>query len=219
MPRPRCGSRPRADGVGLGRAHEKHHRLGPTESVVVGPHGGDLDTPTAVDAFHRSVEDIPSIAMARGWKFLAADFHPDYASTRFAQTRSEPVRYVQHHHAHFAACLAEHGVDGPALGIVWDGSGWGPTEPSGAANSFWGVSPRFGGSPIFERFPSRGAKPRCAIRGEAPWGFFMNCGEIRPLTMVSFVKAGFPKKNGPSLAGALKRNVACVKNVQRRSAF
>lgn len=115
------------------------------DRVAMGPHGGDLDTPQAVDAYHRVVHDLPWLHGVRP-AVLVADFHPDYASTRLAKTRSEPLRFVQHHHAHFAACLAEWGVDGPALGIVWDGSGWGPD------GTVWGGEFLVGGRADVRRF-------------------------------------------------------------------
>ena len=57
---------------------------------------------------------------------LACDLHPDYLSTRWAWEQGLPVVEVQHHHAHAASCLAEHGEKGPALAIVLDGTGYGP---------------------------------------------------------------------------------------------
>ena len=57
---------------------------------------------------------------------VAHDLHPDYLSTTYALAR-EGVEHVavQHHHAHLAACLAEHGETGPAVGAIFDGSGLG----------------------------------------------------------------------------------------------
>jgi hydrogenase maturation protein HypF len=53
------------------------------------------------------------------------DLHPGYASTHGAAELGVSVQSVQHHHAHIAACMAENGLDGPVLGIAWDGTGLG----------------------------------------------------------------------------------------------
>jgi hydrogenase maturation protein HypF len=58
--------------------------------------------------------------------------HPDYLSTRWADEQGLPLVEVQHHHAHAAACLAEHGETGPALALVFDGTGY------GADGTLWG---------------------------------------------------------------------------------
>jgi hydrogenase maturation protein HypF len=62
--------------------------------------------------------------------------HPDYPSTRFAReitkTGSPRLAFVQHHLAHVFSCVAENEVDFPALGVAWDGTGW------GAADMIWG---------------------------------------------------------------------------------
>lgn len=183
--------------------------LAQKESMVVGPHGGDLDTPTAVDAFFRAVEDIPRLSGARV-EILAADCHPDYASTRFAQTRSEPVRYVQHHHAHFASCLAEHGLDGPALGIVWDGSGW------GSDGTVWGGEFLLGGRAAVRRFAHFRTFPLPG--GEAAVRDPRRCAlgllyELRGDSAFDdpSVKEWYSEKERMVLARTLKQNVACVK--------
>lgn len=61
-------------------------------------------------------------------RLLAADMHPSYPCADIAQKiigKAEEILYVQHHHAHLAACLAEHGYQGPAIGIILDGTGLG----------------------------------------------------------------------------------------------
>lgn len=65
-------------------------------------------------------------------RWIAHDLHPDYASTGYARRRAaaEGVRLVavQHHHAHMAACMAEHGLragHGPVIGVTLDGTGYG----------------------------------------------------------------------------------------------
>jgi len=56
---------------------------------------------------------------------IAHDLHPEYLSTKWALDQEADLVGVQHHHAHAAACLAEHGELGPALALVFDGTGYG----------------------------------------------------------------------------------------------
>ncbi len=58
-------------------------------------------------------------------KLFVADLHPDYLSTRFADQSGLPVLKVQHHHAHIASCMAEHGLDEKVIGVAFDGVGLG----------------------------------------------------------------------------------------------
>ncbi len=92
--------------------------------VVVSQHIGDLDTPQSRACFERVVADL-----CRLYRFapdvLACDLHPDYWSTRWAHAQGKPVISVQHHEAHAASCAAENDIDGPFLGVGWDGTGYG----------------------------------------------------------------------------------------------
>jgi hydrogenase maturation protein HypF len=93
--------------------------------AVLSPHLGDLSDPEAFAFFEESVEKLADLLGARPVA-VACDQHPDYRSTRWAQARGLLCLPVQHHHAHVAACLAEHGHTGPALGVAFDGTGHGP---------------------------------------------------------------------------------------------
>jgi len=91
-------------------------------------HIGDLDDLRALAAYERDIELFQSLLAVRP-QVIAYDLHPDYASTRLALESDARVRVaVQHHHAHVASCIAEHGLDGPVIGIAWDGAGWGTDE-------------------------------------------------------------------------------------------
>jgi hydrogenase maturation protein HypF len=56
---------------------------------------------------------------------IAHDLHPEYLATKWALEQDAELVGVQHHHAHAAACLAEHGETGQALALVFDGTGYG----------------------------------------------------------------------------------------------
>ena len=93
--------------------------------VVLGQHLGDLDTPEARDAYDRAIADIQRLHDATP-RLIARDLHPDYHSTHVAEGLAAPKFAVQHHVAHVAACMAEHGLEPPVLGVSWDGTGYGP---------------------------------------------------------------------------------------------
>jgi hydrogenase maturation protein HypF len=91
----------------------------------VGHHIGDLKNAETLSSFEEGVAHFERLfAVEPG--IVAHDLHPDYLSTTYALAR-QGVEHVavQHHHAHLAACLAEHGETGPAVGAIFDGSGLG----------------------------------------------------------------------------------------------
>ena len=95
------------------------------DEAWLGPHIGDLDNLEAAHAFEEQVERLQRFLGIRP-EVIAHDLHPDYVSTGYAQRRPESTKIaVQHHHAHVASALAEHGIAGPALGLAWDGTGYG----------------------------------------------------------------------------------------------
>ncbi len=98
--------------------------------VFLSQHIGDLETPEAEAAFRRVIQDFLRLYEVSP-TVVAHDLHPDYSSTSWAlgaDAGGEDVTRVavQHHHAHLASCLADNDEPGPALGVVWDGTGLGP---------------------------------------------------------------------------------------------
>ena len=95
---------------------------------VVSQHLGDLFSPEGSHLLERTVRDLTRFLDAVP-DVVACDLHPDYASTRLAEKLASewnvPLERVQHHHAHVAACVAEHDLSGPVLGLAWDGAGLG----------------------------------------------------------------------------------------------
>jgi hydrogenase maturation protein HypF len=95
------------------------------DTAYFGPHIGDLETVAALEFFEDAVERMQTILSIRP-EVIAHDLHPGYLSTRYAHARNGVVRVgVQHHHAHVASAMGEHGVEGPVLGVAYDGTGFG----------------------------------------------------------------------------------------------
>jgi hydrogenase maturation protein HypF len=95
------------------------------DNVFVSQHIGDLENQQASDAFQRATKDLCRLYQINP-VMIAADMHPDYLSTKFAEQSGIPLIAVQHHYAHVAACMAENKLEGSVLGISWDGTGYGP---------------------------------------------------------------------------------------------
>jgi hydrogenase maturation protein HypF len=92
--------------------------------AFLSPHLGDLDGELAYRAFHDDLALYLEMLNVRP-ELIAHDLHPEYLSTKWALDQDAELLGVQHHHAHAAACLAEHGEQGPALALVFDGTGYG----------------------------------------------------------------------------------------------
>jgi hydrogenase maturation protein HypF len=130
-----------------------------------GHHIGDLKNYETLSSFTEGIDHFKRLFAVEP-EVVAHDLHPDYLSTRYALER-EAVELVgvQHHHAHLAAVLAEHGEDGPAVGAIYDGTGYGPD------GTVWGGELLVGGLGDYERtgmlFPVRLPGGDAAIR--EPW--------------------------------------------------
>lgn len=90
----------------------------------LGPHTGDLADAATHEAFLASYDQLKRLTGIEPVA-LAHDLHPGYLSTQWAEAQGLRRVPVQHHHAHVAACAAEHGVRGPFLGVAYDGLGLG----------------------------------------------------------------------------------------------
>jgi hydrogenase maturation protein HypF len=94
-------------------------------------HIGDLDTEEAMRAYADALDRYRCVFGLEP-EVVAHDLHPDFASTRFAEDTGLPRVAVQHHHAHVAAVMAEHRLEGPVIGVAFDGFGLGDD------GSIWG---------------------------------------------------------------------------------
>jgi hydrogenase maturation protein HypF len=105
--------------------------------MIVSPHIGDLDCAASERQFEAALDDLRQFYQVEP-EIIVRDLHDDYGGSRLAERESQyrphPVRMlkVQHHYAHILACMAEHGLEPPLLGIAWDGNGL------GSDNTLWG---------------------------------------------------------------------------------
>ena len=93
--------------------------------AFISQHIGDLENLATENFFQLTIDHLQRILDVRP-ELIACDLHPDYLSTQWARQRRDlPLVQVQHHFAHIAAALAEHGLDGPVIGLAFDGTGYG----------------------------------------------------------------------------------------------
>jgi len=130
--------------LSLGGDQKSRFCLARGDRVLISPDFGDLRSAGNLTAYRaglakacREVKFTPRI--------LAHDLHPEYATTLLAPDLAASfsprpsLRPVQHHHAHLAAVLAERGLAGPVIGIIWDGTGY------GVDGTIWGGEFMIGG--------------------------------------------------------------------------
>ncbi len=96
--------------------------------AILSQHIGDLTHAKAYESFLKTIRDMQGLFGVRP-QWVAHDLHPVYLSTQAARQIAEEMGIrligVQHHHAHAAALMAEHGIEGPILAVVCDGVGYG----------------------------------------------------------------------------------------------
>ena len=114
--------------LALGAEQKGSFAAGRGRHAFVSQYIGDLKNAETLDhyrtALHSTLDLFGLVPQA-----LVCDLHPDYASTHLAEElarqRGLPLRQVQHHWAHMAACMADNRLTGPVFGLVWDGTGLG----------------------------------------------------------------------------------------------
>jgi hydrogenase maturation protein HypF len=114
-------------------------------NIILSQHLGDLDLEATQQQFQATLTDLQKFYQITPARIMH-DLHTDYASSRFAANMDKATHPVQHHYAHALSCMAEHGLEPPALGICWDGSGL------GTDNTLWGGEFLLINQQSFERY-------------------------------------------------------------------
>lgn len=93
--------------------------------AFVSQHIGDMENAETLEAYERTLALYREMFNVRPG-LVAYDLHPEYLSTKYALGLGLPSIGVQHHHAHIAAVMGEHGIEGEVVGLAYDGTGYGP---------------------------------------------------------------------------------------------
>ncbi len=156
-------------------------------------HIGDLRNAATLRSMEETIVQLGRILRIDP-KVVAHDLHPDYLSTVHALSLPGLTKVaVQHHHAHLASCMAENGLEGETIGVIFDGTGYGPD------GTVWGGEFLVGGYGSYRRaghlrpipLPGGDAAVRAPFRMALSW-LYMIYGELLfalPLPPVSELPA------------------------------
>jgi hydrogenase maturation protein HypF len=100
--------------------------IGKGNYAIPSQYTGDLQN-TETTVFYSETVDKFSKLFRMNPQIIVSDLHPEYFTTKFAISGNKEIKHirVQHHHAHIASCMAEHGLDEPVIGVAFDGTGYG----------------------------------------------------------------------------------------------
>jgi len=139
---------PGPDLLACGAEQKNTFCLARGDAAILSQHIGDMDNVQTADYFQRAVQHFLSLFRAQP-RVLAHDLHPGYEATRYALREANRFGArtigVQHHHAHVAACMAEHQLDGQVVGVAFDGTGY------GTDGALWGGEVLLAGYEQFRR--------------------------------------------------------------------
>jgi hydrogenase maturation protein HypF len=114
--------------------------------LICSEHIGDLEDSEVYHHYIESIEHLRGLFEVEA-KIIACDLHPGYLSTRYALSMPDvKIIQVQHHWAHIASVLVEHGLEGPVIGLAADGTGY------GTDGAIWGCECLIASLEKFERF-------------------------------------------------------------------
>jgi hydrogenase maturation protein HypF len=114
--------------LAVGAEQKNSFCIGKRNQAVMSQFIGDLKNLATYDFFSEAIDRFSKLFRFKP-TYIACDLHPDYLSSQYAEALEKelkiPIFRIQHHHAHIASCMAEHGIDEKVIGISLDGTGYG----------------------------------------------------------------------------------------------
>lgn len=166
-------------------------------------HIGDMENPSVFAFLEETIDHLTDVLQVEP-EAIACDMHPDFLTSRHAQSFGLPVVPVQHHHAHIAAIAAEHGIAGPLPGLALDGYGYG--SDGGA----WGGELLVHEAARFTRIGSLAplSLPGGDRASREPWR--MAASVLHALNRLDEVSGRFAHhRQAPGVAQMLSNNINC----------
>ena len=137
--------------LGIGGELKNAFCLGDKGLFYPSPYIGDMADMRSVRALEAATTRMGRLLEIQP-NIIVGDMHPGYNTSEMARVIAEregvPVMEVQHHHAHMVSCMAENEYEGTALGVTFDGTGYGPD------GTIWGGEFLLGDEKGYERVGS-----------------------------------------------------------------
>lgn len=137
--------------LGIGGELKNAFCLGDKGLFYPSPYIGDMADMRSVRALEAATTRMERLLEIHP-DIIVGDMHPGYNTSEMARVIAEregvPVMEVQHHHAHMVSCMAENEYEGTALGVTFDGTGYGPD------GTIWGGEFLLGDEKGYERVGS-----------------------------------------------------------------
>lgn len=153
--------------------------------AYISQHIGDLENLETLEHFHVALAAFKRLFGIEP-EIAVRDLHPNYLSTRIADELGlKRVIAVQHHHAHVAAVLAEHGLRGPAVGVAFDGTG------HGTDGCVWGAEVLVADLTGFRRAAHLRYAPLPGgdLAARQPWRVLLGYASLEPAAAPAFAAA------------------------------
>ncbi len=173
--------------------------------AFLSPHTGDLNNLETFSFYEETIEHYCSLFNINP-SVIAYDMHPAYLSTDYALKREAKVKIpVQHHHAHFASCMAEHGIKEKSIGVIFDGTGYGTDGKT------WGGEFFAGDYKEVERVAHLKYYPMPGGDMAAVEGYRMALSYLYPLLKEEIHNIPFinKEKNCKNIISLIKSNINC----------